>query len=249
MIQIQELDRKEYSGARPPEHLTDLLTQVGGRNEFGEPNFRLVRAEERLTPSGGVWVDWPQGASLADRNESRGAVPWRRTIGVRMIRRYGPNRGWVLERWCPPKMYGTRERWYAPAIVGGTVLVIKDGLDLRYVPSQGTYPSQGDYEYAGFTFPAEALAEATVLPAVQELMRSRDAVPKDPAKRAIMRAQIAKMAADSADEAWEKWAMEMLTDAGPAFGGKIMSGYGPKKSHSMNAIAKKLGIREHTGRS
>lgn len=176
-------------------------------------------------------------------------MPYKRSVGVRMIPRYGPIVGWALERWVPARAYGTRDRWYTPAVIGGTMLLVGSAADMRRIPSQGEYPSRGDYEYTGYLYTNEQLAEHTVLPIVQALRRSVEELPVNPERRIAMRTQIAIEANKQADLAYEEWAMTVIANAQPAFNGQIMSGYGKKRPHSMNEVAKRLGIREHTGRS
>lgn len=244
-IKLQELDRKEYQGTKPPRYLTDLLTKIGGTNVYGEPNFRLVRAEERLTPSGGVWLTWLPGTSAKDRN-SRKNAPYKRSIEIRMIKRYGPAEGWALEKWVPAKAYGTRERWYSPASIGGTILFITgQGHEMNYVPSQGEYPSRGDYEYTGFLFQSNQLAEATVVTAMQQLIQDLEALPTDPLKRIAQRSAIARAAAEAADRQYTQWGNDLIDERMPAFGFNPMVGFGTKRPRSVNEVAKRLGIRNH----
>lgn len=246
-MQIQELDRKGYSGPKPPLYLTNLIDATAGFNMYDDPHFRLVWAEARLTPSGGTWLDWLPNTSMADRNTAKGKRPWRRSAGIRMIKRYGPAKGWVLERWVPPSAYGSREQWYSPAVIGGTIVLVNGGRER--LPSQGSYPSRGEYEYTGFCYETSQLAESTVLPAVQALIRGREEMPQDPARRVALRSQIARAANEEAERIAEQGDLDMIENMQPAFSGQIMSGYGKKGSHSMNAIAKRLGITSHTGRS
>lgn len=221
-----------------------MIEKIGGTNPYGLPNFRLVRAEERLTPSGGVWLTWASGTSVKDRNSHKNA-PYKRSIEVRMIKRYGPACGWVLEKWVPAKAYGTREKWYSPASVGGTILFITNQAhtQMNYVPSQGEYPSRGDYEYTGFIFQSEELAEATVIPCVQALIRNLEELPTNPMKRIAQRTFVAKMAAEAADKAYEEWALDAINEQMPAFGMNPFSAAGPKQKRSVERIAEKLGIR------
>lgn len=247
MIVQTELDRKHYTGWLPPQYLTDLMTRIGGTNMFGEPHFRLVWGPDRLTPSGGTWVDWLPDTSQKDRRQWKGNKPYKRVAEVRMIPRYGPVVGWCLERWVPAKAYGSREQWYAPSIIGGTMVLVNGGKER--IPSQGEYPSRGDYEYTGSLFKTEELAEATVIPIVQALILGLESLPTDPARRIAVRSQIANAAAQAADDAYETWALDMIDDMQPAFKGQIMLGAGTKRSASINEVCKRLGITEHSGRS
>lgn len=112
MVTIREKANQpgHYDGPKPPAYLAGMLTRIGGRNIYGETNFRLVWAPARKTASGGIWLTWGEGhANPKDRNTSRGHRPYKREAGIRMINRYGPVQGWALERWVPAKAYGSRE--------------------------------------------------------------------------------------------------------------------------------------------
>lgn len=162
-----------------------------------------------------------------------------------MVRRYGPVTGWVLEKWVSPAIYGSRERWYSPAIVGGTLLHIIENGQMRYVPSQGDYPSRGDYEYTGFCFEDHQLSEGTVVPCMQAILRNVEEMFTDPARRVAYNSFIANEAAKAADDAYEKWGLDLIHDAGPAFGGNAFVGQGPKSPHSSKKVLERLGITSH----
>jgi hypothetical protein len=160
-----------------------------------------------------------------------------------MIPRYGPIVGWCLERWVPASAYGSREQWYSPQIIGGTMVLVRGGMER--IPSQGEYPSQGDYEYTGFLFTNDQLTETSVLGCVQALIRDREELPTNPARRIAFRTQVAAQAAAAADVAYEKWALDVIEDRQAAFNGQIMSGAGVKRPHSSAEILKKLKIGSH----
>lgn len=244
MIKVLEQNHS-YDGPAAPAHIQSALTAIGGLNPYDEPNYRLVRAERRLQPSGGLWLDWPEWSSLKQRNESKGHKPWSRKVEVRLIKRYGPVTGWVLERWVPAKVYGPPERWYASAIVGGTVIPIRDGNELKYIPSQGDYPRQGDYEYTGYAFTNEELSIHVITLAVQIMRRGIETLPTKPQARVALRASIARAANAAAEAADEKWALDVIQECQPAFGGNMMAGHGQKRPHSSAKILKKLGIKSH----
>lgn len=241
-ISQHEQDRKEYTGRLAPDYLTRLIETIGGTNMFGEPNFRLVWASERLTPSGGTWVDWPKNVAIKDRQDHK-QRPLRRVAEVRMIRRYGPAQGWLLEKWCPPSIYGSPRRWYSPAIIGGTMILVEGGK--RRLPSQGTYPSRGDYEYTGFMFNNDELSEATVIEAVQQIVRGVSELPTSPYTRLWQRTVVAEQAQRVIDDNYEKWAMDVLSGGDMAFNGQPMVGYGKKGAPSINQTLKRLGISSH----
>lgn len=235
-----EQDRKEYTGRKPPEYLVKLLNSIGGYNLFGDPNFRLVWAPDRLTPSGGTWVDWDKGLAVKQRNDAV-RRPIRRVSEVRMIRRYGPLQAWCLEKWCPASLYGSPKRWYSPAIIGGTMITVDGGL--RRLPSQGSYPSRGDYEYTGFGYTDVELSEATVVTGVQQIIRGVEELPVSPYERLWKRTMVATQAANVVDQQFDSWALDVVENAQPAFGGNVMQGYGKKSTSSIETTARKLGFQ------
>lgn len=241
MITTQAKDRKEYSGRQAPWYLTKMIQTIGGQTMFGEPNFRLVWGPDRLTPSGGTWVDWPTGSSTKDRRTDR-AKPLRRVTEVRMIKRYGPAQIWCLEKWCPPSLYGHPGRWYSPAIIGGTMILSSNGLDR--IPSQGSYPARGDYEYTGFGYTESELSEAQVIGGMQQIIRGIEELPRSPYARLWERTMIAQQAQTMVDDNFEKWALDVIQDVQPAMGGQPMTGYGKKGPSSTEIVARRLGFKE-----
>ncbi len=116
---------KEWTRPAPRELERQLLLR-GGRNHFGEPNFRVVWASGRLEWQGGRWNDF-------DRHGNR----IRSVVAVRRVPRYEPFEGWVVEKWLPPEAYGSRESWRRQ---------FTQAMDGVVVETMGPYPSRGDYE-------------------------------------------------------------------------------------------------------
>lgn len=75
-----------------PSSVAERLTRAGGRNRFGEPNYRVVWGWSRLTPIGGLWED-------------NGRVE------VRMEPKYPQVNRWHIEKWVAPESYGSPEFW------------------------------------------------------------------------------------------------------------------------------------------
>lgn len=111
-----------------PATVAHRLALAGGRNIFGEPNFRAVWGWNRLGWIGGRWTD---------RDPATGSVV-RETIELRLAPKYFPHNRWHIERWCAPETYGSPEQWVC------NTLEIEDG---RNVPALGPYPSRGEYEH------------------------------------------------------------------------------------------------------
>jgi hypothetical protein len=122
------------------------LLIAGGRNVFGEANYRAVWGWSRLDWIGGKWED---------RDPVTGAVT-REVIEVRREPKYVPHERWHIERWMPPENYGSPEEWRA------RTLEIVNG---RNVEALGPYPSRGDYEHC-FTVQGPAGEFVQMTPAV-----------------------------------------------------------------------------------
>lgn len=119
----------------PPE-LQDYLTKLGGKNPFGEPNFRLVWGYSRLSWLGGKWEN---GA-----------------IELREVPKYffALNR-WIIERWFPAEFFGSPESWKIATDV------YEEGCPSP-IPGLGPYPERGDWEHC-FTIetPEKEFVQAT----------------------------------------------------------------------------------------
>jgi hypothetical protein len=103
-----------------PKDVAAHLTRVGGRNLYGEPNYRLVWGPSRLEWMGGKF----------EAKEFGGAH-----VGVHRVPRYHADE-WVLERWLSPLEIGSKEAWDART----------ERIDGHTVEPLGPYPSRGDYE-------------------------------------------------------------------------------------------------------
>lgn len=233
----------DYHGRLAPAYVTRAINSRAGYNLYGNPKYRLVWAQHRLTPSGGVWLDWDKSLTTSERNEDKNS-PIRRMVDVRLVPRYGPLHGWVLEKWVPPYAYGSPKQWYSPAVIGGTMLWVPWAN--RYIPSQGEFPNHGDYEFAGYHFPTDAdLSESLILTAVGRIEHYLDELPATPLGRTLRRVYIAKQAEEAADKAFDKYAYDMMDDATPAFNGATMFGAGEKRPSYKSQVARRLGITSH----
>lgn len=96
-----------------PEYVQNRLTLAGGRNRFGEPNYRVVWGWNRLTPIGGLWED-------------------KGTVEVRHEPKYPQVNRWHIEKWVAPEVYGSPEFWEMTTKEEGT-------LALGPYPHRGEY--------------------------------------------------------------------------------------------------------------
>jgi hypothetical protein len=120
-----------------------FLTAYGGKNPFGKPHWRLLVSADRLVKESGVYRDWAEGLSTAEkgglnfqgcsfsRHENK---PIRVVTEMREVKKYPHAEGWILERWFPASSYGTQAEWYSYKAVDG------------FTPMLGPYPECGDYE-------------------------------------------------------------------------------------------------------
>ncbi|MDE2102630.1 MAG: hypothetical protein KGL39_35620 [Patescibacteria group bacterium] len=126
-----------------------FIRRYGGVNPYGAPNWNLIVASDRLVKESGVYRDWAEGLSTAEKggfnfepnpaapgcNFSRyGNKPIRVVTEMREVRKYPHAEGWILERWFPASSYGTPEEWYSYKAVDGVT------------PMLGPYPERGAYE-------------------------------------------------------------------------------------------------------
>jgi hypothetical protein len=110
-----------------PTDVARELALAGGRNRFGEANYRAVWGRSRLDWIGGKWEDRDAGGKLL-----------REVVELRREPKYVPHDRWHIERWLPPESYGSPEQWHAET------MEIQNG---RGIPALGPYPSRGEYEH------------------------------------------------------------------------------------------------------
>lgn len=114
-----------------PQHLVDRVTELGGLNRFGKPNFRVVWGGNRTYLVGGVFKD---AIKVKDEDGNERTVVTQ-TPELRTLLKYHPKR-WHLEKWCGPEWYGDPEEWYR--------ITWNEDAQLY---TMGDYPSEGDYEH------------------------------------------------------------------------------------------------------
>ena len=132
-----------------PTSIQRFLTSYGGRNPCGQPQWRLLAGPDRLVKEAGVYRDWTEGLTTAEKGGMRfeprpdlpgcnfgryDNKPLRVVTEMREIRKYPHADGWILEKWFPASAYGTQEEWYSYKAVDGRTAML------------GPYPERGDYE-------------------------------------------------------------------------------------------------------
>ena len=111
-----------------PADVARALDIAGGRNPFGEANYRAVWGWSRLDWIGGKWED---------RDPQSGALI-REVVELRREPKYLPHDRWHIERWMSAESYGSPADWHSQTTE------IANG---RNVAALGPYPSRGDYEH------------------------------------------------------------------------------------------------------
>ena len=120
-----------------PTAVTKAITDHGGRNPYGRPMWRLIRAELHLSKKRGVWHTFPDGTLEQVVRDEQGRFlhnplhALRVEYGVRETPMY-PFKGWILERWLPAETWGSREEWNAdwgPYPEAGDYFIMSTALD------------------------------------------------------------------------------------------------------------------------
>jgi len=181
---------------QPPPELVERLARAGGRNRFGEPNFRVVWGWSRLCWIGGRWEDRDAGGHLL-----------RAVVELRQVPKYIPHDRWHIERWLPPELYGSPEQWYRATA---------ELCDGRRVPALGPYPARGDWEHC-FTLATPDGGflglEPAVCDAVVRRIEYARTLPPARCRAALVRAQ------ERRERDWHNWAEALLANE-PFFHGR-----------------------------
>ena len=116
----------------------EKLTRWGGCNVYGDPNWRIILAENHLVQRAGMWTEFAEGTESVSptgkdfQMETRHIQPDAIRCGVFWVPLY-PCKGWVLERWFPPATFGNREQWESA--------LSQD----NETPMMGPFPDHGEY--------------------------------------------------------------------------------------------------------
>ncbi|MBS1842429.1 MAG: hypothetical protein JSS69_14050 [Acidobacteria bacterium] len=170
------------------------LELAGGRNRFGEPNYRAVWGWNRL-----AWI----GGRFEDRDEH--GVLLRERIELRKEPKYSAVDRWHIERWVPPEVYGSPRTWYAQTneIING-----------RTIAALGPYPSRGEYEHC-FTLETPQGEFVQLTPTIAEYVAT--AIERARCKPLSQSREKLYDREAREDRAYENWAFDLLDDATPAF--------------------------------
>jgi hypothetical protein len=123
-----------------PREVIEALIRWGGKNEYGEPNWRIILAQNHLVQRAGMWTEFADDTEQTQfrtvgsqvRYQHRDIAPDRILTGTRWVPLYQIE-GWILERWFPASSYGSREQWESA--------LSQDGV----TPMMGPFPERGGY--------------------------------------------------------------------------------------------------------
>ena len=178
-----------------PEAVARRLELSGGRNPFGEPNYRAVWGWNRL-----AWI----GGKFEDRDETGALL--RERIELREEPKYPAVNRWHIERWMPPETYGSPRAWYAQTVER------ENGVS---IPALGPYPHRGDYEHC-FTLESPSGEFVQLTPTIAEHIARAIEFSRKSRPRALSRAKLYEREARE-EQQYGDWAYDVLDDAVPAF--------------------------------
>ena len=185
----------------PPGAVRRRLEIAGGRNRFGDANYRAVWGWSRLAWVGGKWED---------RNAAGDLV--RECVELRRVPKYEPHDRWHIERWLPPEAYGSPRAWYAQTIER------EDGPPslLAGVPALGPYPERGEYEHC-FTLETARGEFVQLTSTVAEYVAR--AIEAGRRASAAERRKAIEERERRSDRDYDNWAWDVLDSGCPAFHG------------------------------
>ena len=179
----------------PPESVVHALTLAGGKNPFGEPNYRAVWGWNRLT-----WI----GGKFEEHDPATGSL-LREVAELRQEPKYPAVNRWHIEKWLPAEAYGSPRAWWAQTV---------EMANGRSIPTLGPYPARGDYEHC-LTLEGKSgeFVQLTVT-AAEHIARAIEWSRKHPkwkSRRSLYDRE------GRADRDYEAFAYDILDDAVPAF--------------------------------
>lgn len=95
-----------------PLWIGEELADYGGLSPDGQPLWRIVRAENCRQQCFGTMnhIDPAVLSGMTDETRPTDIVPDRIEEGEFWIPKYRV-KGWILQRWFPASVWGTREKW------------------------------------------------------------------------------------------------------------------------------------------
>lgn len=147
--------------AEAPTAVKDLLMKVGGRNPFGEPNYRLNLASGVRKLQGAEWFTYRAGYTVR-RNQKGTWVdeegqrwidpefnpfegrekPISVRVEMRWINAYPHLSGWIFQEWFPAHKFGSPNEWASYRVTSRNL----DGTETKHnLCRLGPYPEYGKY--------------------------------------------------------------------------------------------------------
>ena len=171
------------------------LEHAGGRNIFGEPNYRAAWGWNRL-----AWI----GGKFEEHDPVTGAL-LREIVELRQEPKYPAVNRWHIEKWLPPEVYGSPAKWWAQTVeISG----------VRSIPALGPYPARGEYEHC-LTLEGPQGEFVQLTPTIAEyIARAIECSrrhPRSAGKRALYDRE------HRHERAYDHWAYDLLDDSVPAF--------------------------------
>lgn len=132
-----------------PKEIRQLIDRIVGLNPYGGPQWRVCLAQHVMRKCGGVFhnlegvrsmIAQAPSRMVRDQRGRRVMLPGKKyykkigdrvTAGFMEVPKY-PHKGWILERWFPPHIYGAERDWEAHKSEDGS-------------PMMGPFPKQGGY--------------------------------------------------------------------------------------------------------
>lgn len=148
-----------------PAYIARSLEVAGGKNRFGEANFRVIWGFDRIAPIHGQWEEYEETEIFDPTTISlrRKQITLKRTVvETRHVPKYLPGNCWHLESWRPPEEYGSPEDW---GKLGEEV------YGCMTVDTSGPYPSMGEYELC-FPLTSDWTSTGTPIPLVNSIVES-----------------------------------------------------------------------------
>lgn len=123
-----------------PREVREFLFRCGGKNEYGDPNWRIILSQNHLVQRAGMWTEFADDTEQVRFEERKHDVAYQTRqiapdairIGMFWVPLY-PCDGWILERWFPASAYGSKEQWESALSQDGET------------PMMGPYPERGGY--------------------------------------------------------------------------------------------------------
>jgi len=178
-----------------PESVARSLELAGGKNSFGEPNYRAVWGWNRL-----AWI----GGKFEEHDPATGSL-LREVVELRQEPKYPAVNRWHIEKWLPAEVYGSPRAWYAQTIE------IAEG---RSIPALGPYPARGEYEHCFTLQDVRGEFVQLTATAAEHIARAIEWSRKHPrstSRRALYERE------HQVDRRYDESAYDILDDAVPAF--------------------------------